>query len=217
MRIILIGPPGAGKGTQAESIKAKYPIAHISTGDMLRENVRSGTELGKKARAFMDAGKLVSDDLIIDMMRARLRADDARAGFLLDGFPRTIAQAEALDGLLKEMDIELDAVILLEVSDDTVVQRLASRRVCSSCGAIYNAIAHPPKIEGVCDICCSKVIQRDDDKESVIRNRLAVYHEQTLPLVEYYEKKGMLHRIDANAAKDFVLKYLETLNTAGNV
>ena len=215
MRIILIGPPGAGKGTQAESIKEKYPIAHISTGDMLRENVRKGTALGVKAKAFMDAGKLVTDDLIIGMMRSRLQADDARAGFLLDGFPRTIAQAEALQGLLEEMSIDLDAVILLDVSDDTVVQRLASRRICSSCGAIYNTIVHPPKIDGVCDICCSKVIQRDDDRESVIRNRLAVYHEQTSPLISYYEERGMLHRIDATFGKDSALKYLETLKAKG--
>ncbi len=215
MRIILIGPPGAGKGTQAESIKAKHPIAHISTGDMLRENVRSGTELGRKARAFMDAGKLVPDDLIIAMMKSRLRADDTRAGFLLDGFPRTTAQAEALDGLLAEMSIDLDAVILLEVSDDTVVKRLTSRRVCSSCGAIYNLIVSPPKIEGVCDFCSSKVIQRDDDKESVIRNRLAVYHEQTAPLVSYYEARGLLHRVDATSGKDSVLTYVETLKAKG--
>ncbi len=210
MRIILIGPPGAGKGTQAESIKAKLPIAHVSTGDMLRENVRKGTELGKKARAFMDAGKLVPDDLIIDMMRSRLNADDARSGFLLDGFPRTVTQAEALDGLLCEMAINLDAVVLLEVSDDTVVTRLTSRRVCSSCGAIYNTVAHPPKIAGVCDVCSGKVVQRDDDKESVIRDRLAVYHEQTAPLVSYYEKRGVLHRVDATLGKDSVLKLLET-------
>lgn len=209
MRMILIGPPGAGKGTQAESLKAHYPIAHISTGDMLRGNVRSGTELGGKARVFMDAGRLVPDDLIIEMMRSRLQADDARSGFLLDGFPRTIAQAEALGGLLREMAIDLNAVVLLEVSDDTVVQRLTSRRVCSSCGAIYNAAAHPPKVEGVCDVCAGEVIQRGDDKEPVIRKRLAVYHEQTSPLVSYYEKRGMLHRVDAALSKDSVLRYLE--------
>ena len=215
MRIILIGPPGAGKGTQAESIKAKHSIAHISTGDMLRENVRSGTELGRKARVFMDAGQLVPDDLIIDMMRSRLRADDARSGFLLDGFPRTTSQAEALDRLLGEIGTDLDAVILLEVSDDTVVKRLTSRRVCSSCGAIYNLTVRPPKIDGVCDFCSSKVIQRDDDKESVIRNRLAVYHERTAPLIAYYEARGLLHRVDATSAKDSVLAYLETLRAKG--
>lgn len=214
MRAILIGPPGAGKGTQAESIKEKYPIAHISTGDMLRENVKKGTELGLKAKEFMDAGKLVTDELIIDMMRTRLQEDDAKQGFLLDGFPRTIAQADALGALLDEMNIALDAVVLLDISDEVVVNRLTSRRVCSSCGAIYNAISHPTKKEGICDICGGAVIQRDDDKESVIRNRLSVYHEQTAPLVDYYEKKGMLHSIDAASAKDSVLKYLETLNAS---
>lgn len=209
MRIILIGPPGAGKGTQAEAIKASYPVAHISTGDMLRENVKNGTELGKKAKAFMDAGKLVTDEIIIDMMRSRLREGDAAAGFLLDGFPRTTAQAEALDVLLRDMGIELDAVVLLEVSDDTVVSRLTSRRVCSSCGAIYNTLAKPTKVEGKCDLCDGPVIQRDDDKEEVIRNRLKVYHEQTSPLVDYYEHKGILRRIDATSDKEAALKCLK--------
>lgn len=211
MRIILIGPPGAGKGTQASSIQQVYPVAHISTGDILRENVKSGTELGATAKAFMDGGKLVPDDLIIAMMRSRLAQDDARAGFILDGFPRTIAQAEALDALLRELAISLDAVVLLEISDDVVVKRLTSRRVCSSCGAIYNAVAHPPKQEGVCDICGGSVVQRDDDKESVIRNRLSVYHEQTSPLVEYYCNKQMLRRIDAAGAPDSVRSYLESI------
>lgn len=211
MRAILIGPPGSGKGTQAEAIKAKYPVAHISTGDMLRENVRNATELGKKAKEFMDAGKLVSDDLIIAMMKDRLAQPDASKGFILDGFPRTTAQAEALTDLLKEMHIELDTVVLLEVSDETVVGRLTSRRVCAKCGAIYNTKVHPPKVDGKCDSCGGEVIQRDDDKESVIRNRLSVYHEQTSPLIDYYEKLGKLHRVDATASKDVVLKYLETL------
>lgn len=213
MRIILIGPPGAGKGTQAATIKEKYPIAHISTGDILRENVRNDTELGRTARTFMDAGKLVPDDLIIRMMKSRLGEDDARTGFLLDGFPRTISQAETLDRLLAEMHIALDTVVLLVIADDEVVKRLSSRRVCSNCGAIYNAVAHPPKTEGVCDVCGGKVIQRDDDKEAVIRNRLAVYHDQTAPLVAYYENKGLLHRIDATGSTDAVLYYLDSLKS----
>lgn len=215
MRIILIGPPGAGKGTQAASIVAEYPAAHIATGDILRENVKNGTELGRQARAFMDAGKLVTDDLIIEMMRARLRQADAKDGFILDGFPRTIAQAEALENLLQELAISLDAVILLEISDEVVVSRLTSRRVCTQCGAIYNAIAHPPKQEGICDVCGGKVAQRDDDKEDVIRRRLAVYHEQTAPLVGYYEAKQMLRRIDAGGGKDTALRYLESLKAEG--
>ena len=211
MRLILIGPPGAGKGTQAERVKGKYSIAHISTGDMLRENVQNGTKLGLEAKMFMDAGKLVGDGLIIDMMRQRLCEDDAKEGFLLDGFPRTIAQADALDRLLAEMSLKLDTVVLLELSDDVVVRRLTSRRECFACGAIYNTISHPPKVEGVCDVCGGKVIQRDDDRESVIRNRLSVYRDQTSPLVDYYEKKGLLHRIDAGGANDAVLKYLESM------
>lgn len=215
MRVILIGPPGAGKGTQAASIKAKYPIAHISTGDILRENVKGGTELGITAKTFMEAGKLVPDDLIVGMMRSRLAEPDAKEGFLLDGFPRTTAQANALGRLLDEMSLSLDAVVLLEIADDEVVKRLTSRRVCSSCGAIYNVIAHPPKIEGVCDVCGGKVIQRDDDKESVIRNRLGVYHEQTSPLVEYYVKKNLLHRIDATGSQNAVLTFLESTKDKG--
>lgn len=213
MRVILIGPPGAGKGTQAAAIKEKYSVAHISTGDILRENVKAGTELGLTAKKFMDAGKLVTDEIIIGMMRTRLHEPDAKEGFLLDGFPRTIAQAESLDALLAELDLKLDAVELLEIADDAVVARLTSRRVCSNCGAIYNVIAHPPKVEGVCDICGGRVIQRDDDKESVIRNRLAVYHEQTAPLVAYYEKKNLLRRVDASDATDAVLKDLESMRS----
>ena len=211
MRIILIGPPGAGKGTQATAIKNKYPVAHISTGDMLRENVRAGTELGHIAKKFMDAGQLVTDDLIIQMMRSGLTEKDATSGFLLDGFPRTTSQAESLDVLLNEVSLKLDAVVLLEILDDEVVKRLTSRRVCSSCGAIYNIISHPAKQEGICDSCSGKVIQRDDDQESVIRNRLSVYHEQTAPLVNYYEKKGVLHRVDATGSADVVLKHLESM------
>ncbi|MDR2780243.1 MAG: adenylate kinase [Synergistaceae bacterium] len=211
MRIILIGPPGAGKGTQAAAIKGKYEVAHISTGDMLRENVSAGTELGLEAKGFMDAGSLVPDELIINMMRGRLSQPDAAGGFMLDGFPRTVTQAEALDELMDEMSLALDAVVLLDVPDETVVGRLSSRRVCSSCGAIYNTKAHPTKAEGICDVCSGGVIQRDDDKEDVIRNRLAVYHSKTAPLVEYYDKTGRLHRVGAAGAGDAVRRYLESL------
>lgn len=214
MRLILVGPPGAGKGTQAEAIKAKYPIAHISTGDILRENVKRGTELGKKAKQFMDAGKLVTDDLILDMMKSRLKEDDASKGFLLDGFPRTMAQAQGLDNLLGELGTKLDAVVELSVADDVVVSRLTSRRVCSSCGAIYNTVSMPPAKDGVCDKCGGKVIQRDDDKESVIRDRLRVFHEQTAPLIDHYKKVGLLHTIDASSSKDAALKCIESIKTA---
>jgi adenylate kinase len=211
MRIILLGPPGAGKGTQAAAVKEVCPIAHISTGDILRENVRADTELGREAKKFMNAGSLVPDELIIKMMKERLRKSDAREGFLLDGFPRTAAQAEALDELMSGMGIALDAAVLLEIDDEVVVRRLTSRRVCSSCGAIYNAIAHRPKIDGVCDGCSGRVIQRDDDTETVIRNRLSVYHGETAPLVEYYERAGKLRRVDGSGPANTVASCLETL------
>jgi adenylate kinase len=209
MRIILIGAPGAGKGTQAESIKNKYPLAHISTGDILRANVKAATELGKNAKSYMDAGKLVPDEVIISMMESRLQETDCKDGFLLDGFPRTTPQAEALDGLLDKLGLTLDAVVELDVDDEVVVRRLTTRRVCKSCGEIYNTVMKPTKAEGICDKCGGEVVQRDDDKESVIRKRLSVFHEQTAPLIEYYRNKGMLMTVDATGGKDVVLKLLE--------
>ncbi|MBQ9881266.1 MAG: adenylate kinase [Synergistes sp.] len=209
MRIILLGAPGAGKGTQADSIKSKYPIAHISTGDILRANVKAGTALGKDAKAYMDAGKLVPDDVIVGMMESRLAEADCKEGFMLDGFPRTIAQAEALDKMLTAHGIKLDAVVSLEIDDDTVVSRLTSRRVCKQCGEIYNTVLKPTAKEGVCDKCGGEVVQRDDDRESVIRNRLAVFHTQTAPLIEYYTQKGLLIAVDATGGKDAVLRILE--------
>lgn len=209
MRIILLGPPGAGKGTQAENIKAKWDIAHISTGDILRANVKAGTDLGKAARKYMDEGGLVPDELIIAMMESRLQENDARKGFLLDGFPRTSGQAEALDGLLDRLGLKLDAVIELSVADDVVVKRLTSRRVCGCCGEIYNTEAKPPRVDSVCDKCGGEVVQRDDDTEAVIRKRLTVFREQTAPLIEYYRNKGILMTADATGAKDSVKALLE--------
>ena len=209
MRLILLGAPGAGKGTQADVVKSKYNIAHISTGDILRANVKQGTELGKLAQGYMTSGKLVPDDVIINMMKARLVEPDCKEGFMLDGFPRTIAQAEALDKMLAELGIALDAVVSLEIDDEVVVSRLTSRRVCKQCGEIYNTIGKPSRVEGVCDKCGGEVIQRADDNESTIRNRLAVFHEQTAPLIEYYKKAGILVSVDATAGKDSVLKIIE--------
>jgi adenylate kinase len=209
--VILIGPPGAGKGTQAAVIRERRELAYISTGDILRENVRGGTPLGLSAKSFMDAGHLVPDDVILGMVRTRLNESDAEAGFLMDGFPRTIAQAEVLDALLRSTSISLDAVILLDVSDDEVVRRLSGRRVCNVCNAIYNIPVHPPKLEGVCDVCGGEVIQRDDDRESVIRDRLAVYHGQTSPLVKYYETKGLLRRVDGTGNPDAAANCLDSL------
>ncbi|MDD4160104.1 MAG: adenylate kinase [Synergistaceae bacterium] len=215
MRIILIGAPGSGKGTQAESIREKYPIAHISTGDILRANVKADTELGRNAKEYMASGKLVPDELIVAMMESRLRESDCKDGFLLDGFPRTKPQAEALDSILEKLGISLDAVIQLDVDDEIVVQRLTTRRVCKSCGEIYNTAFKPAKIEGICDKCGGEVIQRNDDKESVIRNRLAVFHEQTAPLIDYYRSKDILASVDAAGGKDVVLKLLEKRKGAG--
>ncbi|MCL2683985.1 MAG: adenylate kinase [Synergistaceae bacterium] len=211
MRIILMGPPGAGKGTQAGPVKKAYKMAHISTGDILRENVRSCTELGAAAKRYMDAGSLVPDSLIIEMMESRLNEEDASEGFMLDGFPRTVAQATALDELLEKMGSRIDAAILIEVDDDVVIRRLTSRRVCSACGAIYNAIAHKTKVDGVCDNCSGPVIQRDDDAESVIRHRLSVYHDETAPLMDYYEKAGKLRRVDGLGPVDGVLSCLVSM------
>lgn len=208
MRIILIGAPGAGKGTQAATIKAKLPVAHISTGDMLRENVKGETELGKLAKEYMSAGKLVPDQLIIDMMEQRLQETDCIGGFMLDGFPRTLPQAEALDKLLDKLGMKLDAAVELQVADDIVISRLSARRVCEKCGEIYNTALKPTKAEGICDKCGGDVIQRHDDKEEVIRKRLSVFHEQTAPIVDYYRGKGLLLNIDATGPKDAVLNLL---------
>lgn len=209
MRIILVGPPGAGKGTQAEKIVAKYGVAHVSTGDILRANVKGGTELGKKAKSYMDAGGLVPDGVIVGMMRGRLAEDDCAKGFLLDGFPRTVPQAEALTALLSEMGIELDGVILLDVGDETVVERLCGRRMCRKCGKIFHVTFNPSSKDDECDACGGELYQRDDDKEDVIRQRLAVYHSQTAPLVDYYDEKGLLFRVDAARPGDEVLSNIE--------
>ena len=211
MRIILVGPPGAGKGTQAEKIVAKYDVAHISTGDILRANVKAGTELGKKAKSYMDAGGLVPDDVIVGMMRGRLAEDDCKNGFILDGFPRTVPQAEALTALLAEMGLKLDGVILLDVDDDTVVERLCGRRMCKKCGRIFHVTFKPSSKGDLCDECGGELYQRDDDKESVIRQRLAVYHSQTAPLVDYYGKAGLLLRVPGAEAGDKVLSHIEAM------
>lgn len=209
MRIILLGPPGAGKGTQAGSIKGKYNIAHISTGDILRANVRSQTELGKTAAAYMASGALVPDELIIAMVKDRLTEPDCQKGFMLDGFPRTIPQAEALGALLDELGVVLDAVVELAVDDDVVVNRLSTRRYCNECGEIYNILFKPALVSGICDKCGGSVIQREDDSETVIRSRLSTFHTQTSPLIDYYRKKGLLETVDATGVKDAVLTMLE--------
>jgi adenylate kinase len=195
MNIILLGPPGAGKGTQAGKIIEKYKIPQISTGDILRAAVREGTELGKEAQKYMNDGKLVPDSVVIGIIRERLKEDDCKNGYLLDGFPRTIAQAEELDNILDEMDSALDCVVSIEVPDEDIIQRITGRRMCKECGAVYHVKYSPSSQEGICDKCGGKLYQRDDDKEETVRERLDVYKKQTEPLKEYYNKKGILKEV----------------------
>ncbi|TQD25224.1 adenylate kinase [Methanolobus vulcani] len=203
MNIALFGPPGAGKGTQAKELSKQYSIPHISTGDILRANVRDGTELGLKAKQYMDKGELVPDEVLIGLIRNRLSESDCDTGYLLDGYPRTIPQADALTDILKEISKPLDAVINIEVSDDALVKRLSGRRSCT-CGESYHVMFNPPEKEGICNACGAELYQRDDDKEDVIRQRLAVYNEKTKPLIDYYDKAGILVNIDGTGAVDAV-------------
>ena len=196
IRTILLGPPGAGKGTQAAKIVEKYNIPHISTGDIFRENISKGTALGKKAKEYMDKGELVPDDLVIEIATDRLLADDCKKGFILDGFPRTVHQAEKLDEFLKQHDMPLTVVINLEVEDKVLMERITGRRVCPKCGASYHVTGMPPKKEGICDNCGSELILRDDDKPETVKNRLSVYHKQTQPLIDFYNGKGVLRTVD---------------------
>jgi len=200
MKLILLGAPGAGKGTVAKLLTKIDGSVQISTGDILRGAVAEGTELGKKAEAAMKAGDLVSDDLIMGIMGDRLKEDDCQSGYLLDGFPRTIPQAEALDVLLENMGEELDAVVNIDVPRDVILDRLTTRRTCEDCGAIYNVKSNPTKVEGTCDACGGSVVQRDDETEEAISNRLDVFNEQTAPLAGYYEKKGQLLTVDATSS-----------------
>ncbi len=196
MNIIMLGPPGAGKGTQAKMLVEEFGIPQISTGDMLRAAVAEGTELGKKAKEYMDRGQLVPDEVVIGIVRERLSKPDCHKGFILDGFPRTVPQAEALDKILQEMGKRIDCVINIVVPDEEILKRLTGRRTCRKCGAMYHVEFNPPKKEGVCDKCGGELYQRDDDKEETIRKRLEVYKAQTEPLVDYYKKKGVLVDID---------------------
>jgi adenylate kinase len=204
LNLILLGPPGAGKGTQAARLTADFGLPHIATGEILRAAVAEGSELGKAAEAYMNDGKLVPDEIIIGVILERVESDDARDGFLLDGFPRTIAQADALDEELKKLDRRLTAALLIEVSDDEVVRRLAGRRQCVKAGHLYHVEFDPPKHDEVCDQDGSRLIQREDDKEETIRKRLEVYHAQTAPLVDYYEQRGLLRRFDGARPPDEV-------------
>jgi len=201
MRIILLGPPGAGKGTQAQNITKAFNIPQISTGDMLRAAIKAGTELGKQAKAVMDAGKLVSDEIILGLVKERIAKDDCKNGFLFDGFPRTIPQAQAL----VDNGIEIDAVVELQVPDEKIVNRMSGRRVHLASGRTYHIVYNPPKVEGIDDETGEALIQRDDDKEEAIRNRLEVYEASTAPLIDYYRTKGLLVDVDASASPAEVL------------
>lgn len=205
LRTILLGPPGAGKGTQAVKIVEKYNIPHISTGDIFRENIKNKTELGNRAKAYMDRGELVPDELVVEIATDRLTKDDCKNGFLLDGFPRTIFQAEKLDEFLTKRGEKIDKVINIDVEKDALVKRITGRRVCKSCGASYHVVNIPPKKDGVCDLCSGELIQRADDTEETVLNRIDVYNKQTKPLVDYYGKAGVIINIDGNKDLDDVL------------
>ena len=196
MRLILLGPPGAGKGTQAQKTSERYGIPQIATGDILRGAVKEDTELGRKAASFLDAGQLVPDDLMLDLVRQRLGRDDCSAGFILDGFPRSLPQAEGLEGVLTDLGKAIDGVLSVKVAPELLVKRLTARRVCADCGQGYNLQTQPPLKEGVCDVCGGPLIQRSDDVEETIRNRLKVYENQTAPLEQFYRGKAFLHIID---------------------
>ena len=202
LRTILLGPPGAGKGTQAVRIVEKYGIPHISTGDIFRDNIKRQTELGKKAQEYMNKGELVPDDLVIEIATDRLLRDDCKKGFLLDGFPRTVYQAEKLDEFMQAHDGKIDHVINLEVEDDLLIFRLTGRRVCKQCGASFHVVNIPPQVEGICDRCGGELVQRADDTEETVKNRIAVYKEQTMPLIDYYTKANNITTLDGSTPLD---------------
>ena len=200
MNIILMGLPGAGKGTQASEIVKKFPIPHISTGDMFRKAIKDETDLGKEAKSYMDRGELVPDEVTVGIVKERISEDDAKKGFLLDGFPRTIEQAEALNSIMSELDREIDAVINIEVPEEELMNRLTGRRICEKCGTTYHLVFNPPKVDGICDIDGGKLYQREDDNPETVSNRLSVNVKQSKPILEYYDEKGVLKNIDG--AKD---------------
>ncbi|MFJ6937122.1 adenylate kinase [Streptomyces sp. NPDC101132] len=219
MRIVLVGPPGAGKGTQAAFLAKNLSIPHISTGDLFRANISQGTELGKQAKAYMDAGDLVPDEVTIGMAKARMEQPDAERGFLLDGFPRNVSQAEALDEMLQAEGMKLDAVLDLEVPEDEVVKRIAGRRICRNDSAhVFHVTYTPPKAEGVCDVCGGELYQRPDDTEATVRNRLDVYHTQTEPIIDYYKAQGLVVTISAlGEVQDVTRRAMDALKKTDEV
>ena len=196
MKIIMLGAPGAGKGTQAKMIAEKYGVPHVSTGDIFRANIKNGTELGKEAKQYMDQGLLVPDELTVRILLDRVAQDDCKNGYVLDGFPRTIPQAEVLDSELSKLGDHIDYAIDVDVPDENIIKRLSGRRACLTCGATYHIEHVPPKTEGICDKCGSELVLRDDDKPETVKNRLNVYHEQTQPLIDFYTNKGVLKTVD---------------------
>lgn len=213
MNLILLGPPGAGKGTQAAKIIEKYNIPHISTGDIFRKNISEGTELGLKAKAYMDRGELVPDSLVIEIATDRLTEDDCKDGFLLDGFPRTVEQAVALDAFLRERGKKIDHVLDIDVPKEELIERIIGRRICKSCGASYHVKNLPPKVEGVCDKCSGELIQRADDTEETVVNRIEVYNRQTKPLLNYYDQVGNIAHLDGSIGLEKL--FLEIANILG--
>lgn len=211
MKIIMLGAPGAGKGTQAKKIAAKYEIPHISTGDIFRANIKNGTELGKKAKTYMDQGLLVPDELVVDLVVDRVNQEDCSRGYVLDGFPRTIPQAEALDKALAAQGQKMDYAIDVDVPDQNIVQRMGGRRACVGCGATYHLVYAAPKKEGICDTCGAELILRDDDKPETVEKRLAVYHEQTQPLIDYYTNAGILKTVDGTVAMEEVFEAIVSI------
>ena len=205
MKLILMGPPGAGKGTQAEKLVEVYHIPHISTGDMFRKAQKDGTELGLKAKSYMENGQLVPDEVTVGIVKERLAEDDCKDGFLLDGFPRTVKQADALDAILKELGMTLDRVINIDVDNKFLIDRLTGRRVCKSCGASFHVKNKAPKVDGVCDKCGGMLYQRKDDNVETVSNRLEVYGVQTAPLIDYYQSKGIMSAIDGSKSMEEVL------------
>lgn len=213
MRLVLLGPPGVGKGTQASAIVGKYNIPHISTGDIFRANIKEGTELGKEAKSYMDKGLLVPDELVVSIVKDRLTKEDCSEGFLLDGFPRTLDQADALDKELSKMGIKLNKVVNIEAEKEVLIERAIGRRVCKSCGATYHIKFNPPKIDKLCDIDGGELLQRDDDIEETVTTRIGVYNEQTQPLIDYYHKKGIILNIDGTRPiKDIFGEIVESLS-----
>lgn len=211
MKLIMLGAPGAGKGTQAKQIAKTYSIPHISTGDIFRANIKNNTELGRKAKTYMDAGQLVPDELTCDLVMDRIHQDDCANGFVLDGFPRTIPQAEALTKALEADGQKMDYAIDVDVPDENIVKRMGGRRACLNCGATYHIVSIPPKKEGICDTCGSELVLREDDKPETVQERLRVYHEQTQPLIDYYKEQGILKSVDGTVPMEEVFASIQKI------